>query len=220
MVESQSLGNMVVPVFVQGNVVKAIADTTGKIPVTIGEITVPVEVTIHASDITVPVSEQSPLTVLDVHITSCPITLPVQEQSPLASIQAQAYGYDGASWRKNALQWGYSDSIVDQQTNNDAAAGNVNLDHTTVPTGEVWVITNWLVYNSATATRVFLYVRRSSVSVAVRDITALTIGSYTDFSGQGFVVKSGDILRATFLGCSLHDVLVSNLFGYSMKVTM
>jgi len=129
------------------------------------------------------------------------------------------WGHDGSQWRKLNLLFGYYDRLVETKSIADASAGANAINHTAVPTGEVWIVKGHNVLDSATAANAQLQLWDGTTAHVVNHYGALTIGQWSNFSKGDIVLKAGDLLICYFSGCTLHDVLQSSIWGYKMKVS-
>lgn len=110
----------------------------------------------------------------------------------------------------------FKGKLLDAVTNGDTAAGDIGLAGTTVPAGEVWVVTSVLAINTVTVpTSIYLYVVDDGSEAAFRrgDTPSITAG--LSWSGHLYLV-TGDKVNATFMGCALHDVIHLQTLGYKM----
>lgn len=217
---SEAKGRIIVPVWVDAGVVKALVNNDGHVPVYLGNSGITLGVQIKGTDLTIPTAEQTPLTELDVTIKASDINVPVEEQSPLSSIQAQGYGYDGANWKKQGMVWTYNDRLADNVGGTKSGAGTYIAWSTTPPAGEVQKVEFVLVQNNSTAP--------SWVAIYVFDGTntftagfKATPGLSTPFVVYGpFTLKPGDKAGVSVGGCLDGDVISGVVWGYKMKVNM
>jgi hypothetical protein len=128
------------------------------------------------------------------------------------------WGFDGSVWRPNNLTWGFYDRLVEIKEDLDADAGANMLTHTTVPAGELWVVTGESVLNTVTACQVVSRYWNGATEITFYGFGALTPGFWKSFAPAEIVLKAGDWLENYFTGCALHDQLQSTIFGYKMKV--
>jgi len=128
------------------------------------------------------------------------------------------WGYDSTQWRKLSLVWGYTDRLADQESLADAAAGTNTLVHTTVPAGEVWVITGGSVIDAQTAATCSFLAVLGGVGFFIYSYGTLTPWRYSAMPACHFVLKAGDYVQSEFGSCVLNDDLVSNVWGYKMGV--
>ena len=129
------------------------------------------------------------------------------------------WGYDGTVWRKLPLLWGYTDRLAEQKVNLNANAGGNYLVHTTVPAGEVWVVTAHVAVNLNTAGAVVMRGFFGGTDMLVYDHGTPGAGVWHTSPPMNIVAKAGDILVGAFYGCTAGDDLYSILYGYKMAVT-
>ena len=129
------------------------------------------------------------------------------------------WGWDGTRWRKLPLTWGYTDVYIENVRTNDAVAGLNDLDGSLVPAGEVWVVTNVVLFNTDSATTIIdMQVWLSPDAVLVRRVRDAIANYSAEWAGQVYL-KAGYRMRAEFSGCTLNDNLRANFLGYKMAVT-
>ena len=129
------------------------------------------------------------------------------------------YAWDGAAWRKAALPLGYTDRYAERQSELSAAAGGNTLTGSTVPAGEVWIVTSAHAVNESSAITILqidLYDGTNNFIIASLLAPAARIP--LDLKSP-IVLKAGDRLRALFFGCTLNDDLYLDILGYKMAVT-
>jgi len=128
------------------------------------------------------------------------------------------WGWDGTQWRKAGLLWGYSDRYVERAKNESAAAGNNNLEGSTVPAGEVWVVQGVAVVNINTATQCNVFLMVGGEGYTLTEQVTLTPFIWYRFAINPVIMKGGDCLRAFFINCQAGDALYMDINGYKMKV--
>uniref|UniRef100_A0A6H1ZVS3 Uncharacterized protein n=1 Tax=viral metagenome TaxID=1070528 RepID=A0A6H1ZVS3_9ZZZZ len=145
------------------------------------------------------------------------IDVEVTQTTP-ADLTPGIQGWDGAQWRKLALLWGYTDRLADQQSVADATAGTNLLVHTTVPSGQVWVITGGSVIDAQTAATCSFLAVVGGAGFFIYSYGTLTPWKYSVMPACYFVLKAGDYVQSQFEGCVVGDDLVSNIWGFKMAV--
>lgn len=118
----------------------------------------------------------------------------------------------------NVRVWGYTDRLADQESLADAVAGTNTLVHTTVPAGEVWVITGGSVIDAQTAATCSFMAVLGGTGFFVYSYGTLAPWKYSAMPACNFVLKAGDYVQSEFGGCAAGDDLVSNIWGYKMAV--
>lgn len=194
---SQADGRIVVPVWSDGGVIKALIDDNGRVVVQLA-----------GSDIT-----------LDVNIETSDITLPVEEQSPLTNIEARGYGWDGSNWRKNPMIWGYSDTISQYGEGTAAAAAIIRAFCATPPAGQVYVYQGYnAMHNDGVNRSIFIGVYNGVSYYGVKVYQTAVSGSWYGDPLE-IVVKNGEQLYAqAYLGTIGSKVFFYSR-GYLMKVS-
>jgi len=128
------------------------------------------------------------------------------------------WGFDGTQWRKLPLLWGYTGTVQEVVSNEDAAAGLNSLFGTVVPAGEVHVIQNLVAYNIVSGiTQIAVGAYKSSLAVYAFSEYATTAGKVYTWTGN-MVLKAGDRIFAQFFGCTAGDSIWITLDGYKMSV--
>jgi len=128
------------------------------------------------------------------------------------------WGWDGSTWRKLPMLWGYSDRYAESQARSDAASGWNGLTFSTVPAGEVWRVTSvvWINSVSSCSTIIgYLYTETNVLPFATEE-TPVANEHYV--CPCNLTLKAGDKLGISFLGCTLHDNLFAWALGYKMTV--
>jgi len=128
------------------------------------------------------------------------------------------WGWDGTLWRKLPIVWGYSDRYAQRLVNVNAALGDNTVTGSTVPEGEVWVVTAVVAFNTVSAiTRCELEVYDGADTYFFRRKQTVAKDEETAYQGQ-IVMKKDDRIRATFVGCVAGDDLHLRMLGYKMQV--
>lgn len=142
-----------------------------------------------------------------------PITDPAEEY-----FKDGLWGWDGAAWRKLPLLWGYSAQYLEYETVTAASTSAQDLTFSTVPAGELWVVTSVTFYcNNNSPTRINLsiydgtthhYILMAAYPVANRTISV---------NGPWYLIKD-DYLRYRISSVAIGAVLHAYAFGYKMIV--
>jgi len=128
------------------------------------------------------------------------------------------WGWDGTQWRKLPMLWGYSDRYVEKEVDASADVGLNYLVFSTVPAGEIWVISSvvWANLISACSTiTAQLYDGAEAYAVFVETPSVADVYKATLCN---LVLKAGDNLRVDFSGCTAGDVLLAFASGYKMAI--
>lgn len=129
-------------------------------------------------------------------------------------------GHDGTNWQKLGLVWAYNDVVSEIVTDNDLAAGTNHLDGTTVPAGEVWVITAICgYYKGSSATGLLLKATAGGEALNLRTEYPPTTQQWYVITGN-FVLKEDDFVRVTIEGATSGDDGQLRYGGYKMKLSM
>lgn len=143
------------------------------------------------------------------------------------------WGWDSAAeaWKKlEATPSGYlpvvapggdrlfsvEDVIVDKKVTTNASAGWNVLDHTAVPSGKLWVVTNIVATNESSAiARITLRLMRNST---VANINILLLPAiYDACTYQGYMVlEEEDKISTGFSVCVAGDTLRSHVLAFQM----
>jgi len=139
-------------------------------------------------------------------------------QTAPADLAAGAHGWDGAAWHKLPMVWGYSGRYSERKREEDVTADDHYLTFALVPAGEVWVVTSYTAFcTTANPSWMSLGVIQEAVELAVALQVPVVADTLLAMSAT-LVLKAGDRLRTTFLGCAAGDDLRSDACGYKMKV--
>ena len=128
------------------------------------------------------------------------------------------WGWDGNTWRKAPIPWGYRAAYWDRLDADDVGAGNYNIDLSTVPAGEIWVLTSLAAYAlQANPTHIFLSVVHGGTLYYLKRVAYATALLTVDVQCH-VVLEPGDKARATFAACAAGDDLRAFAAGYKMKI--
>lgn len=138
----------------------------------------------------------------------------------IVATDAQMHGHIGGAWQKQPLVWGYSDAVAERVVNTNADAGINTLDTTAVPSGEVHYITSVFATDATSAITVtLLSLRRSSVNYNFRRVASPGAGDSVE-NANPVILKEGDVIRATFQGCTAGDSISLMVSGYRMDIDL
>lgn len=128
------------------------------------------------------------------------------------------WGWNGSAWRKAGLHFSYSDQVLGQVVETNAAAGTNTLSGSSPAAGEIWVITAMEIHNTASAVNTArLAVRASSVNYWLAASPALAAKVGLSWSGV-VILAYGDVPYAGMWGCTANDDLYFHYLGYKMTV--
>ena len=129
------------------------------------------------------------------------------------------WGWDGTQWRKQGILFGYRATVNESISNTNANAGINALNSATVPAGELWIIQLIGAMNVNTAcSRIAFFVYRTPTEYPVLDQVTCTANVWVTWAGN-VVLKTGDYLKAYFLGCTAGDDIYLRYLGYKVSVT-
>lgn len=128
------------------------------------------------------------------------------------------HGWDGDSWQKLPMLWGYSDVWRDAKSATDVTAGDDVITFTVVDTGEVVVITNFcLRCSQANADRVELRAYVDGLAILLRSRATLVAWDSIDVQCN-VVLNVDDYLAFYYKGASAGDDFYAYACGYKMEV--
>ena len=129
-----------------------------------------------------------------------------------------SHGWDGAAWRKDPVRLGYS-GVVRYFVNNTALAAGTNvIVTTTVPVGQVNVITAIAMqYAGTVPTDMTARLKSGGVGFPINNIPTPVSTQYYTISGT-WVVAEGEWLECEVRGATLNDDLFFRVHGYSFRV--
>ena len=140
-----------------------------------------------------------------------PITNPTEKY-----FQGGGWGYDGSQWRALAMLWGYSDTYVEREAEVDADVGTNTFNFSTVPAGEVWVVTNFAFRNQDNVcSAIVMQLYDGSTGYVIRYQGGPT-GGVWDTYDVNVILKAGYNLRCIFYGCTADDYIEASAVGYKM----
>lgn len=128
------------------------------------------------------------------------------------------WGWDGTQWRKLPMMFGYSAAWIERESTLTAAAGLNELVFTTVPAGEVWVLTAICMVDLQTDPSVVaFFIRNDGPDVNLFVVNSPGAGEWTYLTGW-WVIPAGSTLIAYYNGCTLNDDLYADACGFKMKI--
>lgn len=145
------------------------------------------------------------------------ITVVTQDAGHLLVDQHQ---YDGDTWRKSNLLWGYYDRLLEKVEY--PTDGSTSMIYTTaVPAGEVHVVTNYAFYHTDTLARegeVFTAID-PDWQMCLRPKASITNGVWYTETVET-VLKEGDQIRLEMFAMVTGKVVYLTVWGYKMKINM
>jgi hypothetical protein len=215
---SEVNGQIRVLVWVEDGDVKALVDDSGRVPVTIGEVTVTQDVNITASDIDVPVSIDAATINVPIDIQAASVTVPTQEQSPLTNIQARLYGWDLSNWRKLPMLWGYSSVVLQSVSAVATGAGTFVANAPVAAAGYVNVYTGYgIAHNTGVNRDMFVRVT-SGASNYIAEVQASVASGRWVGKQVHIIVQPGDNLSLATTAVAPGDTIWLQAVGYRMKI--
>lgn len=122
------------------------------------------------------------------------------------------------NWHPLQMIWGYTTHYLEALADNSAAAGDNTLTGSTVPAGEIWVVTNVDAANAdtnITALNIQIILAATEHHIAGR----LTPSKKEGVNVQGFwPMPPGAHVEAFFEGCVLNDDIHFHVIGYKMSI--
>lgn len=132
-------------------------------------------------------------------------------------IEAQQFGWISSAWQKNPLALGYSSPLIKQYVNDAPTGSNPNIDTDTVPSGELWVITNITeraTFSSAAGIRCMFHDNSNACVLYVIDSPT----SLINYDRQGYwVLPAGAYLRMTLQTAVGDSQLVIWITGFIVE---
>lgn len=137
-----------------------------------------------------------------------------------ADLKMAQHQYDGAAWRKSNLLWGYNGLVAEAVDDEDLGADTQYLNGTTVPAGEIWVLSTVTgAVASGTAVNLFFTIISNGVTMHVFSDPSPTSGQWYVSTGQ-FVLGYQDYVQLQIQSCTAGDVARMRYGGYKMKLNM
>jgi hypothetical protein len=204
---SKPHGRIVIPVWSDDGVIKALVDDTGKVPVDADISGQTVDIsgqTVDISGQTVDISGQTvDIDGQDVHVDN-------------TSLICSIYTLYAGALRRNPFIFGFSDDAGESITDTNLSGGTNTLDGGTVPAGELWVVRQWQArYVGTPPTLMALQANGTLANIAIAMLYAPTASKW--FLGDAFLVlKPGDNMRVIIYGATAGDDAYAKWSGYVM----
>lgn len=215
---SEPNGQLRILVWIDDDEVKALVDNNGRLPVTVGEITVTQDVNIKSSDIDVPVTIDAATINVPIDIQAASVTVPTQEQNPLTSIQSQAYGWDTSNWHKLPMLWGYTGPVLQSVSAVATGAGALVVNAPVAAAGYVNVYTGYgWAHNVGVNRDMFLRVTSGASNYIFEVERNLPSGRWGGRQVHA-VCAPGDNISAVTTAVAAGDTIWVQLVGYRMKI--
>lgn len=156
---------------------------------------------------------------IDINFKTQSLDVEVKQQTPADLVVAQ-HQYDGTTWRKSNLLWGYYDRYFEAVSDTEAAV-NDTLSTTAVPAGYVYVVNFISAFNNTNAFTRLLVIPWAGASVGPHLIYETNPAAVVPNLWEGAVVlKEDDYIKAEFEGNTLNDDIFLRVWGYKMKIDM
>lgn len=127
-------------------------------------------------------------------------------------------GTDRLIVRQENQGFSFADKLFDPKANADSDVGDIDLFSSTVPSGEVWVVTSVTAINTVTVcSMIYLYHYDDATWCGFRRQATPTILEGVEWAGHLYLTP-GDKILAQFGACVLHDVLALDVLGYKMTL--
>lgn len=134
------------------------------------------------------------------------------------ALDVRIYGYDGTTWQKLPLIWGYTDRWVENIIELNAVAGVNVIQSAAVSVGYVYELNAANTFNNTSVSGQYLEVVCGAVVIRLNGTVGVAAGTVTPTFPIGIRLKEGDYVRALFTGCVAGDDLYLRIAGVKMKV--
>jgi len=155
----------------------------------------------------------------NIRIAAQGVDVEVTQDAP-ADLLVAAHGYDGATWRKQPLVWGYTERLYAFDTHTKAGAGTYTITVFTVPAGYVYVVNAIVSNDTATAIKHAHQVCDGDDCMTIHEETQSGAGVLIVNANISYPMEAGDKLKVVFTAAQDADYLVARVWGYKMKVNM
>ncbi|MCK5644327.1 MAG: hypothetical protein KAJ19_26245 [Gammaproteobacteria bacterium] len=114
--------------------------------------------------------------------------------------------------------WGYEDRLLTREAHTMLAPGAWEQEHPIVPAGEIWIMQGLSVYTNQTGAFYDTYVDHglNATQVVVRQ-TPIAL-SWDVATNVNFILKTGDFVLVQWNNTVVGQQLVTDVWGYKMKV--
>jgi len=139
-------------------------------------------------------------------------------QTAAADLTPGVCGWDGNSWQKLPMLWGYSGVYAEVVSELTAVAPDDSINGTAVDPGEVWVVKGLSAQDANNAfTTLTLGFNHDGAWHWVKRQTTIAVGEIVVWDGE-VILDAGDYVHASFAGVTANDDLYLYVWGYKMKV--
>lgn len=127
-------------------------------------------------------------------------------------------GWTGTIYARLCVLWGYLDRYAEYEESLNVLVGDRSVTFSTVPAGEVWVVTSFAAWSAQTDVDT-IYLKAHCDGA---DLVLAARGYTTEFRSielpNSIILKEDDYLWALFEGCSLNNDIYASANGYKMSV--
>jgi hypothetical protein len=128
--------------------------------------------------------------------------------------------YDGSAWRKSNMLFGYNDRYAERVYEPNLAAGANTVYGTTVPDGEVWIVTTFIGQCVGATITILVFGSNNDVyPIPVVVQQPPVTGQWYVWTGT-LVLKAGDRIYGYVAGATLGNDLDIRALGYKMNIAM
>jgi len=144
--------------------------------------------------------------------------IPVSIEAAGIAFNVQPYGYVDDTWKKQPIQWGYSDRIIERPYYENPFDTDYEMEFGTVPANEVWIITFLGIYVSGVGCdSMQIWVERPGA--APRLFMIQSPNPWEILGGTVHIVlKEGDSVKAKFFKTGINNKLYGSMAGYILKL--
>ena len=129
------------------------------------------------------------------------------------------YGWTGSEYARVPMLWGYGGQYAEHEQDLNTGPADETLTFSTVPAGEVWVITLFTGFcDTANPEVVSLRAVIGGTTHYLAMVADITANLMVVMQGEIILVED-DYLCAVFEGCGLNDKIYADAVGYKMSIT-
>jgi len=193
---SQAKGYLILPVWCDDGVIKPLVNDDGRIPVSIGESSITIDVNLESSD----------------------ITLLTEEQSPLTYIQARQYGWHGSSWKPAGIPLNFESRIGQSGSHTATSTDTYTMDIGSPPANKLWVIQAMTCRNLDSVTTVRFVAEKVTTGYYLDVAISPAINVISVCRAVPFVLTEQDTAQVIFVSPTIDDRLRAYAWGYQVAV--
>lgn len=137
------------------------------------------------------------------------------------AIQANSHGYISGAWKKNPIQFGYSDTIQRTMSHTNLSAGSGTLADSAVPAGEIWVITtiSFTYIGTVTGVRLRPDIVAGGVGCPLLEQEIAMSGKFYGFQGW-WVLEEDDYLQLSISNATAGDDVYYFAIGFKVDINL